>query len=92
MTFTLYFFFNIYSSVQDSVVRMVGNHLIIPGGTRTIDATGKMRSNSTLYRLRLSRLRCPLLAIMHSPGYHALVWLSCIRLAIMHLQGYHVLA
>lgn len=27
--------------VEDSTVRMVGNHLIIPGGTRVIDATGK---------------------------------------------------
>ena len=27
--------------IEDSTVRMVGNHLIIPGGTRTIDATGK---------------------------------------------------
>lgn len=27
--------------IEDSVVRMVGNHLIIPGGTRSIDATGK---------------------------------------------------
>ena len=28
-------------SFQDGVVRLMGNHLIIPGGTRTIDATGK---------------------------------------------------
>ncbi len=27
--------------IEDSTVRMVGNHLIIPGGTRVIDATGK---------------------------------------------------
>jgi len=27
--------------IEDTTVRMVGNHLIIPGGTRTIDATGK---------------------------------------------------
>ena len=31
----------VFSLVQDSVVRMVGNHLIIPGGTRSIDATGR---------------------------------------------------
>jgi len=27
--------------IEDGVVRLMGNHLIIPGGTRTIDATGK---------------------------------------------------
>ena len=27
--------------IEDTTVRMVGNHLIIPGGTRTIDASGK---------------------------------------------------
>jgi len=27
--------------IEDSTIRMVGNHLIIPGGTRVIDATGK---------------------------------------------------
>ena len=26
---------------QDGMVRLMGNHLIIPGGTRPIDATGK---------------------------------------------------
>ena len=26
---------------QDGMVRLMGNHLIIPGGTRQIDATGK---------------------------------------------------
>ena len=30
-----------YFQSQDGVVRLMGNHLIIPGGTRTIDATGK---------------------------------------------------
>ena len=29
------------SLCQDGVVRLMGNHLIIPGGTRAIDATGK---------------------------------------------------
>lgn len=27
--------------IEDSTVRLIGNHLIIPGGTRAIDATGK---------------------------------------------------
>lgn len=27
--------------IEDSVIRLMGNHLIIPGGTRTIDAAGK---------------------------------------------------
>ena len=27
--------------VEDSIIKQVGNHLIIPGGTRVIDATGK---------------------------------------------------
>jgi hypothetical protein len=36
------------------------------------------------------RLCCPLLAIMHSPSYHALAWLSCTRLFVMHSPGYHV--
>lgn len=27
--------------IEDGVIRLMGNHLIIPGGTRTIDATGK---------------------------------------------------
>jgi len=27
--------------IEDGVIRMMGNHLIIPGGTRPIDATGK---------------------------------------------------
>ena len=27
--------------IEDSIVKQVGNHLIIPGGTRVIDATGK---------------------------------------------------
>merc|ERR1711971_662472 len=27
--------------IEDGVVRLMGNHLIIPGGTRAIDATGK---------------------------------------------------
>jgi hypothetical protein len=99
--------YSIYSLVQDSVVRMVGNHLIIPGGTRTIDATGKMRFNSTLYRMRFSRgtprwriflqvlLTCiqpPAPATLPSPGYHAFASLSCTRLAIMYSPGYHALA
>jgi len=28
--------------IEDGVVRLMGNHLIIPGGTRSIDATGKL--------------------------------------------------
>ena len=27
--------------IEDSIIKQVGNHLIIPGGTRVIDATGK---------------------------------------------------
>jgi len=27
--------------IEDQTIRMMGNHLIIPGGTRTLDATGK---------------------------------------------------
>jgi len=28
--------------MEDYVIRMIGKHLIIPGGTRVIDATGKL--------------------------------------------------
>jgi len=27
---------------EDFVIKMIGKHLIIPGGTRVIDATGKL--------------------------------------------------
>lgn len=28
--------------IEDSIIKQVGNHLIIPGGTRVIDALGKL--------------------------------------------------
>ena len=28
--------------IEDCIIKQVGNHLIIPGGTRVIDASGKM--------------------------------------------------
>ena len=28
--------------IEDCIIKQVGNHLIIPGGTRVIDATGKL--------------------------------------------------